>query len=91
MDRGSPGKRSHVKMPQPKRQIIIAIFMVGAVVASSVQLLYLQSQKDSDEPQIPARITMTPHAPILIVGNGDFLLTDAVRRQRRPSRSVCHL
>jgi hypothetical protein len=79
MDRGLPGKRSHVKMPQPKRQMIIAIFIVAAVVASSVQLVFLMSQKSSDEPQIPARITMTPHDPILIVGNGDFLLTDAVR------------
>ena len=35
--------------------------------------MYLQSQKDSHVPPIHARISMTPHDPITIVGNAGFL------------------
>jgi len=76
MDRGSPAKRSHAKIPPSKRQMIIAAFIVGAVVASSVQLLLLQSQKDASTPPVPARILAQPHDPILIVGNADFELPE---------------
>jgi len=79
IDRGSPGKRSHAKIPQSKRQMIISIFIVCAIVASSVQLLMLQSQRNAERSPLPARISMTPHDPIIIVGNPDFLITDAVR------------
>jgi len=79
MDRGSPGKRSHANISPSKRQMIIAAFMVGAVVASSVQLLLLRSQWNPDESSVPARISMTEHDPILIVGNPDLGTSDAVR------------
>jgi parallel beta-helix repeat protein len=78
IDRGTPGKRSHVKMPQSRRQMIVALFMVGAVVASSLQLLYLMSQKGADD-DLPARISMTPHSPIFIASLSDFSFDNGVR------------
>lgn len=59
--------------------MITALFIIGAVIASSAQLVLMHSQRDSDGSPIPARTTMTPHDPVVIVGNGGFLTTDAVR------------
>ena len=79
IDRGTPGKRSHAKIPQSKRNMIVAVFIVGAVVASSLQLFYLMSQEDSDDKHIPARISITPHSPIFISTLTDFNFDNGVR------------
>jgi len=68
-----------MKIPQSKRQVIIAFFMVGAVVATSLQLFLLQAQNGSDDLPVPARISVTPHDPILITSLADFNLVNGVR------------
>jgi len=78
IDRGSPGKRSHAKVSQSKRQIIVAAFIVGAIIVSALQL-FLLSQKGSEDLPLPARISITPHTPILIVQESEFDFIHGVR------------
>jgi len=78
IDRGLPGKCSHAKISQSKRQRIIALFIMCAVVASAVQLLLLQHYSPSDDSTVPARITAL-HAPIAILDNLGFIFASGVR------------
>ena len=59
--------------------MIIAVFIVGAIVASSLQLFYLMSQQDSDDNNLPARISVTPHSPIFITASNEFTIDNGVR------------
>ena len=79
IDRDVSGKRSHAKVSPTRRKMIISFFIVCVFVVSFVQLLMLQSLNSSESLPHPARIAVTPHDPILIVGNGDFEISDAVR------------
>ncbi len=79
IDHGLPGKCSHAKISQPKRQLIIALFIVGAVVVSSVQLLMLKPFDLPNDSTIPAHITAAPHDPIGIFDNSGFIPSNGVR------------